>query len=135
MKGVPIAVAEEEGSESEEDELKPRGTTTLQLFCTVTTINMQLQWLLLPIEVHIKLDVTHCFKGSFLKVESAFSISLNFTTFLIDFGLKSTIFSYFIDCRLDWNEKHWKLVLHERSSSGPFQLVMTLPAMTRNKQM
>lgn len=25
MKAVPIAVAEEEGSESEEDELKPRG--------------------------------------------------------------------------------------------------------------
>lgn len=29
MKAVPIAVAEEEGSESEEDELKPRGTPTL----------------------------------------------------------------------------------------------------------
>lgn len=27
VKGVPIAVAEEEGSESEEDELKPRGAT------------------------------------------------------------------------------------------------------------
>lgn len=25
LKGVPIAVAEEDGSESEEDELKPRG--------------------------------------------------------------------------------------------------------------
>lgn len=31
MKGVPIAVAEEEGSESEEDELKPRGTISLNL--------------------------------------------------------------------------------------------------------
>lgn len=29
LKAVPIAVAEEEGSESEEDELKPRGTPSL----------------------------------------------------------------------------------------------------------
>lgn len=82
MKGVPIAVAEEEGSESEEDELKPRGTTTLQHFPTVTIINIQLWWLLLPIEVQIKTDMTHSFKGLFLKVYSAFFISLYFTTFL-----------------------------------------------------
>lgn len=68
VKGVPIAVAEEEGSESEEDELKPRGMTTLQHFSTVTTINIQLQGLLLPFGVHIKLDVAHCFKGLYLKV-------------------------------------------------------------------
>lgn len=29
LKGVPIAVAEEDGSESEEDELKPRGLSKL----------------------------------------------------------------------------------------------------------
>lgn len=38
VKGVPIAVAEEDGSESEEDEFKPRGTITLQLFSAVIAI-------------------------------------------------------------------------------------------------
>lgn len=41
MKGVPIAVAEEEGSESEEDELKPRGASFLLNFSALITINIQ----------------------------------------------------------------------------------------------
>lgn len=57
LKGVPIAVAEEDGSESEEDELKPRGPLNL-LSKYVELAHFSYQFTLQILQCDI---ILHCF--------------------------------------------------------------------------
>lgn len=57
LKGVPIAVAEEDGSESEEDELKPRGLLNL-LSKYVELAHFSYQFTLQILQCGI---ILHCF--------------------------------------------------------------------------